>query len=228
MLTNETMILLGIGIALIGGIIRAKREGFPSIKDCLICSLIMLISGFMGAHLLQVILHWPAYEGRWDKILIFWKGGLALYGGFAGCLMGAWVYLKLRNIPILKTMDMGIPFIALSMVFWRIGCFLNGCCKGVEGHPTQLYEAGYQSILFFVFLKLSRQRWKPGTLVVLYFLSYAIGRFAIEFWRVGEQWGPLSYNQWISLLIILGGIFFMKLNKQIINIFSFEFIDKLL
>jgi phosphatidylglycerol:prolipoprotein diacylglycerol transferase len=100
----------------------------------------------------------------------------------------------------------------------RIGCFLNGCCYGVEcafgfdfgdgltRFPAQLVESGFHFIAFMILHRLRRKEMRPGILFKWYVISYFIFRFFIEFFRVNERiWLGLSVYQ----LICLTGILFV-------------------
>ena len=104
--------------------------------------------------------------------------------------------------------------------FWgRIGCFFAGCCYGkpadwgiamqqtpdVPRIPIQLIETGCLLVIFTGLLLLQRRRSHAPALRI-YLISYAVCRFALEFFRGDELrgiWLGRSTSQWISLAIIL-------------------------
>ena len=114
-----------------------------------------------------------------------------------------------------------MPLIPFLLFFGRLGCFMSGCCYGVEAPwgicfpdggaapahtplvPTQLISAAAQ-LLLFVLLMVVRQRMRGEELTLLYLGLYAPFRFVLEFWR-GDAvlLGTLSINQWISLAVML-------------------------
>ena len=124
-----------------------------------------------------------------------------------------------------------IPYGVLTHVFGRIGCFLNGCCYGkvcdlswavkfpglaYAVHPTQLYEALYDLVLFFFLNYRRKQPHFDGQISLLYFALYGMGRYLIEFLREPgwTGWG-LTANQWLSAAIILFAfIVFMNHQKK--------------
>jgi phosphatidylglycerol---prolipoprotein diacylglyceryl transferase len=68
------------------------------------------------------------------QIFYIWKGGMAFYGGLILATISAVAFMAVRRMNVLKHSDIigfGLP---LGLVFGRIGCFLNGCCFGVENH----------------------------------------------------------------------------------------------
>ena len=91
---------------------------------------------------------------------------------------------------------------------------------GPPRHPTQLYEAILEgavlfAILAFMFWK-TRARYDPGKLVGAFILFYGLFRFGVEFIREPDsqlvgfaQATGLHMGQWLSLPMILGGIYLM-------------------
>lgn len=165
-------------------------------------------------------------------------GGLVFYGGFLGGLLALRTATR-RLTPLQRTAFTDIYAVATPLfhTFGRIGCFLGGCCYGIESRfgflitdnpisptvcgvvrfPVQLVEAGGNIVLFIILLYLfCRQRF-TGRLLPLYLLSYPVMRFALEFLRgdtVRGIWGGLSTSQWISMFLITGTIVFLSLRKR--------------
>lgn len=163
--------------------------------------------------------------------------GATFYGGLLCALIIFPLLLcakKKRTVCIYDRMCDFATCIPAGHFFGRIGCFLGGCCYGIptdgpfgvifpEGsipyetygdtplHPTQLYEAFYLLILFFILMFCGKKRALP-----LYLILYGIGRYAIEFLR-GDDRGqigniPLSPAQIISLLLIVAGCTILIIN----------------
>jgi phosphatidylglycerol:prolipoprotein diacylglycerol transferase len=91
---------------------------------------------------------------------------------------------------------------------------------GPPRHPTQLYEAGLEGILLFAILWWmfwkSDARYQPGRLVGAFIFFYGLFRFGLEFIREPDQQlvsfaqaTGLHMGQWLSLPMILGGIYLM-------------------
>jgi len=93
------------------------------------------------------------------------------------------------------------------MLFWQ-GCDLPWAVRfpGLPHavHPTQLYEAFYD-IMLFAFLIARRKRVRfEGEISLLYLLLYGIGRYMIEFVREPSwMWMGLTSNQWLSIAIMI-------------------------
>ena len=89
---------------------------------------------------------------------------------------------------------------------------------GPARHPSQLYEAILEGlvlflVLWFMFWK-TRARYQPGRLVGAFLLVYGLSRFVVEFFREADahlvefaQATHLHMGQWLSLPMILGGLY---------------------
>ncbi len=134
-------------------------------------------------------------------------GGLVIMGAIITGL----VYLKI-SADIFKIdkqkFTSSISSLALAHAIGRIGCFLAGCCFGIEfgkGYfPVQLLEAAFLLLIYF---KLNTYQDKKFIFVKdRYLLLYSISRFALEFLRDdqvrGIYWG-VSTSQWLCVFIFL-------------------------
>ena len=156
------------------------------------------------------------------------QGGLAIYGGIIGGVLGGYVLSRVKRLPFLRYADLVMPSVALAQGFGRIGCFLAGCCyglptkspfgivftssdfapNGVSLIPTQLISSGL-NFLHCAFLIWAASRMKtPGRVAALYLMCYSAGRFVLEFFRgdlIRGTVGTLSTSQFISIFIFLLG-----------------------
>lgn len=194
---------------------RAIAEGFDG--DAIIdLGLYLIISGIIGARLFYVLLNLKYYRDNPLEVLMIWKGGLVWYGGLMLAILVAIWFLRAKKLPVLKTADLIVPYVALGQAIGRIGCFLNGCCYGkptslklgisfhpaqVPVHPTQLYEA---AAMFFIYLILRVRKVANGSTLFLYLILYSLFRFLNEFLR-GDN--PqvllgLTFSQVISIVIL--------------------------
>lgn len=190
-----------------------------------------VIWGFLGSRFIAIISRIPLLISNFsleNLISTILGGGLVFYGGLFGVLFGSYRYSKKHNININNIFEFFTPAIPLFHVFGRIGCFLAGCCYGVQLKqsitifglltlnrlPVQLIEASFNAILFIVLLLLKKTKPNANSFR-MYMLSYATFRFIIEFWRGddvrGLFWG-ISTSQLISIAIII--IYFIIILRQ--------------
>lgn len=206
-------------------------------KEIIFLSVFVLFGASLGARLLFFITMIPNIHSFQDVIKYLIKeGGLVFYGGLIGGFLFGILYIKLYGHDPNYFMELITPSIPLGHAIGRIGCFLAGCCYGKitsasygihfsslnEGEyaiPVQLYEAGFLFLLWlFLFIyQMIKRNEKPYRLTGIYFFSYSIWRFFIEFFRGDEIRGIflLSTSQWIALVMLIIGCFllFGKIEK---------------
>jgi phosphatidylglycerol:prolipoprotein diacylglycerol transferase len=78
----------------------------------------------------------------------------------------------------------------------------------VPVHPTQLYEVGMSTLIFFVLWKLRQQPRAAGWLFMLWLVLAGVERFVVEFFRAKDDrfLGPLTLAQMISVGIVVVGV----------------------
>ena len=185
-------------------------------------SLWMLVLAIVGARLYHVLTPSPSLadvgiEGPLDyfrqpyQLINLRNGGLGIYGGIVGGMIGLAIYAWRQKLPILGWSDLGAPGLALGQAIGRWGNFINQELYGrptnlpwavtidhpldeynafSHFHPTFLYESLWNLGLFFILLRLARRgdsRLRTGDLTALYLLGYATGRFLLEFMRLNNR-----------------------------------------
>lgn len=206
------------------------RKGLPSawLRQCLMP---IFIGALLGARLLHVVFHWQDYRD-WHSLLWRWRPGMSFHGAMFGSIVGLWIAAQKVPLPLATLLDAFAPSAALGHAVGRLGCFLNGCCFGevtsaawavrfrnpalcpdsLPRHPTQLYEAIGLIALFALLTTSTAQQFNRFW---LWLAGYGFLRFVVEFWRAGmERLGPLTYPQWLSLLLMLAGLWAIGLKLR--------------
>jgi len=167
--------------------------------------------------------------------------GANYYGTlFVSPIMVAFFGLLLGR-DIFKLMDLITLTYPLKLIFVKLACFCQGCCKGfacsygLYNHstdqiefPVQLVEMALAAIIF-VFLMLWRKKAKEGTMYPLYLIIYSATRFFSEFLRQEEN--VLFILKKYHILCLVGiavGIlllFVVRKYKDRINRFYEEYFD---
>ncbi len=164
-----------------------------------------------------------------DLLLCF--GGFVFYGGLIGGLVACCLYSRRRGWDVPEVLDLFAVAVPLFHTFGRIGCFLGGCCYGVEADwgltftdspiasangvprvPVQLVESACNLVIFCALLALFLKDRLRGRLVAVYGLAYGAVRFVDEFWRGDAYrgiWGPFSTSQWISLAVAVAAVAYL-------------------
>ena len=134
-------LMLGIVLASIFAMHRAKKKW--NIPPELILSIVLVevISGIIGARIFYVAEYWRSFivsdpgagvdlGATVRAILNLTQGGLVVFGSIIGGIVTTLVYLRMKKLPLLATMDLFAPALMIGIAVGRLGCFMNGCCFG--------------------------------------------------------------------------------------------------
>ncbi|MDR0676567.1 MAG: prolipoprotein diacylglyceryl transferase [Elusimicrobiota bacterium] len=234
-------LMIAIGFVLSGFLFVKKATKTYNYDSRIIDNLMLwlFIAGIIGGRFFYIILNWSYYSKNLLEIPKIWQGGLVFFGAFIFAFLFLIFFTKIyKKISFLRLADLLAPYLALGHFFGRIGCFFAGCCYGkptnshfgvifkntnslaplnIKIHPTQLYEAFSNLILFFVLLYFLKKQSFKGQILSLYLILYSTIRFFIEFLR-NDPRGDflyLSTSQIISIFLFFIGIclFFVSKNS---------------
>lgn len=196
--------------------------------------LVFLAIGLGGALLSSLLFDFIVHKIKNPETAKF--GGLTFLGGLIGGIiifsLLIYIFMIDKRKQILKILNLIIPGVVVAHAFGRIGCFLSGCCFGVETsssfgvvfpgetvkrHPTQLYEALFLFLFFVIFIVLKNKKINKNFLSI-YFIGYGVFRFLVEFIR-GDNRGSTIFNilspsQLISVLLIVSGVIICIYQKK--------------
>lgn len=185
---------------------------------------IAFISGIIGARILYIAENLNYYLGNPLEIIMLQRGGLSWFGGLLFSLVCGIAYLKKKNLPVYKILDLISPFVALAQGIGRVGCLLNGCCFGkvsksgiyFAAHnsiliPTQIYSSLLLIFIFIILRLLQDRPHKEGEIFFVYLLLYSLKRFFIEFWRADSEAIFLGLTLFQIISVIIFCLSFLKL-----------------
>ncbi len=181
-------------------------------------ALIACITSIVGARLLHVLLNLRSYIDYPASILQMRDGGLSYFGGLAAGVLGGWIYVKVKKLPVGKIADIAAPAVAIGYAIVRVGCLLNGCCYGepsgvpwaIAGghdellrHPAQIYSALYSLIIFGLLWMVEARKKFEGQVIWAYIGFYSVARFIVEFFRAGvrDYFAPLTATQVLCIAL---------------------------
>ena len=81
--------------------------------------------GIIGARLYYVAFEWDYYSRHLGEIIQIWNGGLAIYGGNIGGLIGAFITCKVEKINFWNLLDMAGMSLLIGQGIGRWGNFAN-------------------------------------------------------------------------------------------------------
>jgi phosphatidylglycerol:prolipoprotein diacylglycerol transferase len=192
--TYGVLLAAGILSGLALSLALARRAGLDSEKIWNL-GLIGVVTAIVGARLLLALANWSSFRGapfRAAPILLFSFSGarspLFALGSIAIALLACVAYAMRTHLPLLRTMDVAAPALALGNVFACLGCFAAGCDYGratslrwgvtytsrfaarttgvplgIPLHPVQLYQAAVSLALMVFLLVLFRRRHREDT-----------------------------------------------------------------
>lgn len=224
---------IGFTFGLLFIMVRGYKKQSKLIDDAIYIYTWAGVGMLAGAKLLYILTVLPSFINdlkllSTEPILFLQKyitGGMVFYGGLIGAITGAWIAAHFFNHKLSDFYQLLVPPIALVAGFGRIGCFCEGCCYGIQTSlpirvtfvnspiapnsvpllPTQLMEAAFDFIMFFILVRESENSCSPY-LLSRYIFGYAIWRFCIEFVRGDAVRGfflGMSTSQWISIVYIV-------------------------
>lgn len=222
---------------LLSGFIACKLSKRRNVLyvDTIMFMLFSFIGVYFGGIILYAITQWQYIsalfrnfsaiinDGMLIPFLIQIFGGSVFYGGLLGGIGAGVLYLKVTKQSLGDFSDLAALVAPMFHAFGRIGCFLGGCCYGIEcgfgfvyenalvesangvrRFPIQLVESGFEFLLFALILFMFIKGIQKHRLFLWYLFIYSIGRFILEFFRGDEYRGFvefLSTSQFISVFI---------------------------
>ena len=200
----------------------------------------LMLGSITGARLVYVTTYWQQEFANqpFSEIFMVQHGGLVYYGGLIGAAIAGIVYLLRKKQPVWKIADILAPSIALGSVFGRIGCLMNGCCYGYKCelpwaihfpadhatagaavHPTQIYDALLNLILYLVLAWWFRRKAFDGQIIAAYFMGYAVFRSIAEHFRgdypTDHIHAGLTSAQVVSIgIFVVGALLWTLLSRK--------------
>lgn len=179
------------------------------------------------------------WDGLWRCISAAF-GGFVFYGGFIGAGFAILIYTKFAKSVTPhrdRLLDIYAVLVPLFHTFGRIGCFLGGCCYGIESSfgftvhgnafnpsvngvnrfPIQLVESGCNLLIFLFLLYFFYRGIMQSRLIYIYILIYSVVRFTDEFFRGDVHRGMLfglSTSQWISIALFLFALVMLPIKTK--------------
>lgn len=226
------MMVLGIIMAFVIYELYFRLHLKKKWKDTLPLEASLLLSiffGIIGAYLFQNLYDFISSPSTYS-----WSWKMTFYGGLIfgiGAFVLLYIFYVRKNAEgLLKPLLVIAPAsITMAHAIGRVGCFLAGCCYGVETDlffgvhfpnvegivvPTNLFEAIFLFLLSGILIYLAFKKDSVYTFPI-YLLAYGVWRFFIEFFR-GDERGTfiipfLSPSQFWSILLVIGGIIYLIL-----------------
>lgn len=221
------MIAVGVIFAVAYLTVRGKKEVNLTFDQANNLFLFIFLAAVVGGKVFLLFENPSLYLS--DPKKLFTGSGFVFYGSFLFAVPTMFWYFKRNKLPVYQMLDIMAVVTCLVHMFGRVGCFMAGCCYGKPTtgtfgvtftdptcqasplntplFPTQLMEAGYIFLVMVVLLFVRARKQFHGQLFLLYLMLYAVGRFALEYFRGDVSRGfiiedYLSNSQFIALCIV--------------------------
>ena len=216
-------IAVGLLLAVLYGCLRSKEFGFKQ-DDILDGVLIVVPIAVVFARLYYCVFEWDMYKADPVSMLYIWKGGLAIYGGVIGAVLGVTLFCLIKKIKLPALLDLVALGFLIGQCVGRWGNFFNREAYGAETdfflrmglnltanrvpttemhfyHPTFLYESLWNLCGFVLLHFLSKKRKYDGQIALGYVAWYGLGRAFIEGLRTDSLYIPGSETLRVSQLL---------------------------
>lgn len=227
------IIAAGFLLAVYYAMRRADQFGLTqdNIIDMLICAVPLAI---IGARAYYCLFSWNLYKDDPIRVLYIWEGGLAIYGGVIGAVIGLFLYTKVKKVKTSALLDIGGLGLLIGQSIGRWGNFMNREAFGAQTdsflrmgltdangatiyvHPTFLYESVWNAIGLLLLHFYSKRRKFDGQIFLMYLGWYGLGRMFIEGLRTDSLYvgaSNLRVSQLLAGICFLAVVIFLVYDK---------------
>ena len=211
------LIATGLMLAVVYACKRSKEFG---LKEDDIMDGVLWVTPFaiVCARIYYCAFAWEEYAANPVSVFYIWNGGIAIYGGVLGAIVGMAVLCRVKKIRLLPVLDLILMAFLIGQSIGRWGNFMNreafgaptesflrmGLMNKATGevayyHPTFLYESLWNAAGLVLLHFLSKKRKYDGQMALGYAAWYGLGRVWIEGLRMDSlYWGPFRVSQWLA------------------------------
>ena len=214
-------LIIAVGLILAVGYACRRSKEFGLTEDHVLDGVLWVTPfAFLCARAYYVAFSWEYYVDDPISILYIWEGGIAIYGGVIGAIIGMAVFSRIKKLKFTAVLDLILMVFLLGQSIGRWGNFMNREAFGAATdsffrmglfnektgaweyyHPTFLYESLWNLLGFLLLAVFSRKRSYDGQIALCYAAWYGLGRSMIEGLRVDSLWwGPFRVTQVLAAI----------------------------
>ena len=219
------IIALGLMLAVIYACKRGSQFGLTE-DDILDGVLWVTPFAIVCARIYYCAFSWEEYAADPISVLYIWNGGIAIYGGVIGAVIGMAAISRFKKIKLTPVLDLILIAFLIGQAIGRWGNFMNREAFGAATdsffrmglfntktgnweyyHPTFLYESVWNLCGFILLHFLSKKRRYDGQMALCYAAWYGLGRCMIEGLRVDSLWwGPFRVSQLLAGITCIAAV----------------------
>jgi len=227
------IIALGMVLAVIYACRRSKEFGITE-DDILDGVLWVTPFAICCARAYYCLFSWDYYGKHLIEVLYIWNGGLAIYGGVIGAVVGLAVFCRIKKIKLPMLLDLVSLGFLIGQSMGRWGNFFNREAFGAETasflrmgllnsytgqityyHPTFFYESVWNAAGFLLLHKLSKKRQYDGQIALGYAAWYGLGRAFVEGLRTDSLYlGPFRVSQLLAAVSCIAAVTVLVLKMR--------------
>lgn len=233
------IIALGFLLAILYARRRVREFGtnFDLVTDAI---LFAVPAAILCARIYYVAFRWDSYKDNPISALYIWEGGIAIYGGVIGAILGLLLFAKIKKQKLTPYLDLMALGLLIGQLIGRWGNFFNREAYGAEildsfflrmgiagsdgvvryWHPTFLYESLWNLVGFVLLHFLSKRRKYDGQTFLQYVAWYGLGRVWIEGLRTDSLYltgTTIRVSQLlagVSFVLAVGAMLYIRLCKK--------------
>ena len=194
-------LVIALGFLLAVLYVRRRAEDLGTNFDLVVDAILFAVpAAIVCARIYYVAFRWDYYREDPVSALYIWEGGIAIYGGVIGAILGLLLFARIKKQKLGPYLDIMALGLLIGQCIGRWGNFFNREAYGAEifndfflrmgleeadglvryWHPTFLYESVWNFCGFLLLHRLSKRRRYPGQTFLQYLAWYGLGRLWIE------------------------------------------------
>lgn len=220
-------LIIAVGLILAATYAMRRSKEFGLTEDHVLDGVLWVTPfAIVCARIYYVAFSWADYAGDPISALYIWEGGIAIYGGVLGAILGITVFCWIKKLKLTAVLDLVLMSFLIGQFIGRWGNFMNreafggatdsffrmGLYNTVTQsweyyHPTFLYESVWNCVGFVLLHFLSKKRRYDGQVALGYAAWYGLGRTFIEGLRVDSLWwGRFRVSQVLAAVTCVAAV----------------------
>ncbi len=220
-------LIIAVGLLLAVWYCCRRSKEFGLTEDNVLDGLILVLPiAIVCARAYYCIFAWHEFADDPISVFYIWNGGIAIYGGVLGAILGMWIFSRWKKLKLTAVLDLVLMGFLIGQSIGRWGNFMNreafgartdsffrmGLYSTLTGettyfHPTFLYESAWNLVGFILIHFLSKKRKYDGQVALYYAAWYGLGRCIIEGLRMDSlYWGPFRVSQVLAAVTCVAAV----------------------